>query len=85
MFLKISPMKEVMRFRKKDKLSLRYISPFPLLKRIGVVVYRLDLPPELENIHPVFHVFMLKKYLSDPSHILLEIPIELDSHLRYEE
>ena len=84
-FPKIFPMKGVMRFEKKRKLSPRYIGPFPIVKGIGAIAYKLDLPPKLENIHPVFHVSMLKKYVLSPSYTLPEILVELDSHLSYKE
>ncbi len=53
-FLKISPSKGVMRFGQKGKLSPRYIGPFQILERVGVVAYRLALPPKLANVHNVF-------------------------------
>ncbi|KAL5546672.1 hypothetical protein UlMin_006359 [Ulmus minor] len=69
-FLKVAPMKGVMCFGKKGKLSLRYIGPFEILEKIGKVAYKLALPSELSTVHNVFHVSMLQKYISDPSHVL---------------
>ena len=48
------------------------------------MAYRLELPSELNRIHVVFHVSMLKKYVPDPSHILETPPIELDEDLSFE-
>ena len=50
-----------MRFGKKGKLAPRYIEPFEIHFRVGEVAYRLVLLPELSNIHPVFHVSILKR------------------------
>ena len=84
-FLKISPMKEVMRFGKRGKLSPRYIGPFEILDRIGALAYRLAVPPELSMIHPIVHVSMLRKYIPNLSHILTPQAIQLDESLSYEE
>ena len=84
-FLKISPMKGVMRFGKKGKLSPRYIGPFEILDRIGQVAYRLALPPALAETHNVFHISMLRKYVSDPSHVLSYEPLQLKQDLSYDE
>ncbi|KAL5568676.1 hypothetical protein UlMin_025251 [Ulmus minor] len=78
-------MKGVMRFGKKGKLSPRYIGPFEILERIGKVTYKLALPSELSTVHNVFHVLMLRKYISDPSHVLESEPIEIREDLTYEE
>ncbi|XP_070008492.1 uncharacterized protein [Nicotiana sylvestris] len=51
--LKVSPMKGVMRFGKKGKLSPLFITPFELLRRIGKVAYELALPPSLLGVHPL--------------------------------
>jgi hypothetical protein len=83
-FLKVSPTKGIFRFGKKGKLSPRFIGPFEILERVGVVAYRLALPPNLSSIHPVFHVSMLRKYLSDPSHVLEVQPVELRKDMTYE-
>ena len=84
-FLKISPMKGVMRFGKKGKLTPRYIGPFEILDKVGNVSYRLALPPNFGHVHPVFHISMLRKYVPHPSHILQTQEIEVDKDLSYEE
>ena len=84
-FLKISPMKGVMRFGKKGKLTPRYIGPFEILDRVGNVSYRLALPLNFGHVHPVFHISMLRKYVPHPSHILQTREIEVDKDLSYEE
>ena len=58
-FLKVMPKRGVIRFNKRDKLSLRYIGPFEILERVDTVAYRLALPPSLSSVHAVFHVSML--------------------------
>ncbi|XP_070045698.1 uncharacterized protein [Nicotiana tomentosiformis] len=83
--LRVLPMKGVMRFRKKGKLSPRYIRPFDILERVEEVTYRLSLPPSLYAVHPVFHISMLRKYHDDPSHMLDFISVQLDKDLSYME
>ena len=84
-FLKVAPMKGVMRFGKKGKLSPRYVGPFEILERVGDKAYRVALPPSLSTVHNVFHVSMLRKYISNPSHVLSYEPLELTHDLAYEE
>ncbi|XP_052477153.1 uncharacterized protein LOC128032577 [Gossypium raimondii] len=64
-FLKVSPWKKILRFGRKGKLSPR-CGPYHILKCVGPVSYEPDLPPELDRIHDVFHVSMLRRYRSDP-------------------
>ncbi|GJS05610.1 putative reverse transcriptase domain-containing protein [Tanacetum coccineum] len=52
--LKVMPWKGVVHFGKKGKLALRYVGPFEILERIGLVAYRLRLPEELNSIHDTF-------------------------------
>nr|XP_009765614.1 PREDICTED: uncharacterized protein LOC104217154 [Nicotiana sylvestris] len=74
-----------MRFGQKGKLSPRFIGPYEILERICPIAYKLALPPELGNIYNVFHVSMLRKYRSDPSHVLPIESIEVNPDLTYEE
>ena len=83
--LKVSPMKGVMRFGKRGKLSPRYIGPFEVLKRVGEVAYELALPPGLSGVHPVFHVSMLKRYHGDGNYIIRWDSVLIDENLSYEE
>nr|XP_027098921.1 uncharacterized protein LOC113718204 [Coffea arabica] len=83
--LKVSPTKGVMRFERSRKLNSRYVGPYEILDKIGPLAYRLALPPALSRIHNVFHVSQLRKYVSDPSHILEDQPIEVKENLSVEE
>lgn len=84
-FLRIAPMKGVIRFGKKGKLQPRYVGPFEILERIGEVAYRLALPPDIAGVHDVFHVSMLRKYISDPSHVISHANLQIAPDLTYEE
>ncbi|GJS97650.1 reverse transcriptase domain-containing protein [Tanacetum coccineum] len=75
----------VIRFGKKGKLAPRYVGPFEILERIGLVAYRLRLPEELSGVHDTFHVSNLKKCLADASlHVPLD-EIKVDKTLRFVE
>ena len=65
-------------------MNPRYIGLFRLLERIGLVAYRLDLSRNLERIHDVFHVSMLRKYISDSLYMLEAPPVELKEDLSFE-
>lgn len=60
-------------FRKRGKLTLRYIVPFEILDQIGLLACRLRSPQEFNNIHEVFHVSNIKKFLFDDT---LVIPLD---------
>ncbi|GJT49904.1 putative reverse transcriptase domain-containing protein [Tanacetum coccineum] len=81
--LKVSPRKGVIRFGKRGKLNPWYIRPFKILKRIGLVAYKLELPEELSNVHSTFHVSNLKKCLSDESLVILMKELRLDDKLNF--
>ncbi|TYJ96909.1 pol protein [Cucumis melo var. makuwa] len=82
-FLKVAPMKGVVRFERRGKLSPRFVGSFEILERIGPVAYRLALPPSLSVVHDMFHVSMLRKYVLDPSHVVDYEPLEIDENLSY--
>ncbi|XP_073057265.1 uncharacterized protein [Primulina eburnea] len=84
-FIKIEPMKGVMRFGKKGKLSPRFIRPFEILERLEALAYRVALPPKLAGVHNVFHISMLRKHMSNPSHFLNFEPLQFSPNLSYEE
>ena len=58
---KVTPFKGTQRFQEKSKLAPRYVGPFRILARRGVVAYQLELPQSLSTIHNVFHVYQLRK------------------------
>ncbi|GJR86265.1 putative reverse transcriptase domain-containing protein [Tanacetum coccineum] len=84
-FLKGSPWKGVVHFRKKGKLAPRFVGPFEIIEKVGPVAYRLDLPEELNGVHDTFHVSNLKKCLADPT---LQVPLDeirVDAKLNFVE
>ncbi|PHT27962.1 hypothetical protein CQW23_32429 [Capsicum baccatum] len=83
-FLKVSPMKGVMRFGKRGKLSPHYVGPYQILKKIGTLAYELELPASLGSIHPVFHISMLKKCIGDHSMVFPVKGIKVIDSLSYE-
>ena len=84
-FLKVAHWKGVIRFQKQGKLNPWYFGPFHIVEKIGPIAYQLELPWDLEHIHVVFHVSMLRKYISNPSHVLEAPSVELREDLSFEE
>ncbi|XP_074343966.1 uncharacterized protein LOC141683145 [Apium graveolens] len=83
--LKLSPWKVLVRFGQKGKLSPRYIGHFEVLRKVGKVAYELALLPQLQHIHNLFHVSMLKRYIPDSNQVIEYEPIELQPDLSYVE
>ncbi|GKC24107.1 putative reverse transcriptase domain-containing protein [Tanacetum coccineum] len=79
--LKVSLWKGIVRFVKRGKLSPRYIRPFKILARVGLVAYTLELPEELKGIHNTFHVLNLKKCLAEGDMVVPMDEIQLDDKL----
>ncbi|KAK4406374.1 Retrovirus-related Pol polyprotein from transposon.6 [Sesamum angolense] len=82
-FLKVSPWKGILRFGKQGILSPRYIGPYEIIERIGQLAYLLALPAKLSQIHDVFYVSMLRRYRSNPSHVIREPEVEISEELTY--
>jgi hypothetical protein len=65
-YVKVSPMRGLHRFKIRGKLAPRYIGPFKILEQRGEVAYQLELPPQLSDVHDVFYVSQLRKCLRVP-------------------
>ena len=83
--LKVSPWKGTVRFGKKGKLSPRYIGPYPIVQRVGPVAYKLDLPPDLGNVHDTFHVSNLKKCLVNAPVVIPPKEVKIDDKFQFVE
>jgi hypothetical protein len=84
-YLKVSPMRGTRRFRVKGKLAPRYVRLFKIIDRKGEVAYQLELPPQLSDVHDVFHVSQLKKCLQVQEEQLPMEYLDLGGDLTYSE
>jgi hypothetical protein len=84
-YLKVSPIWGMRRFKVKGKLSPRFIGPFLILKRVGEVAYQLELLDHLADVHDVFHVSQLKKCLRVPEEQLSMEDLSVQDDLTYTE
>lgn len=69
-FLCVTPVTGVGHALKSKKLTPHFIGPYQITQRVGYVAYRVALPPFLSNMHDIFHVSQLQKYILDRSHII---------------
>jgi hypothetical protein len=83
-YLKVSPMRGLRRFKVRGKLAPRFIGLFKILKR-GEVAYQLELPPQLSDVHDVFHVSQLKKCLHVPEEQIPMEDLDAKEDLSYQE
>ena len=84
-FLKVMPKRGVVRFSKRGNLSSRYIGPFEVLERVGIVAYRFALPPSLSSVPDIFHISMLRKYTPDLTHAVDWGELIVDTSRTFEE
>jgi hypothetical protein len=84
-YLKVSPMRGLHHFKVRGKLTPRFIGPFKILEKRGEVAYQLKLPPYLSDVHDVFHVSQLKKYLHVPEEQIPMEDLDAKEDLSYQE
>ncbi|GJU78569.1 putative reverse transcriptase domain-containing protein [Tanacetum coccineum] len=81
--LKVSPWKGVTRFGKRGKLNPRYIGPFKVLAKVGIVAYRHELSDQLSRVYSTFYISNLKKCLSEEPLAILLDEIQIDDKLNF--
>jgi hypothetical protein len=83
--IKVSPMRGLCCFNIRGKLAPRYIGPFKILEQRGEVAYQLELPPQLSDMHDVFHVSQLRKYFQVPEEQMPLEELQVGEDLTYQE
>ncbi|XP_050876342.1 uncharacterized protein LOC127080053 [Lathyrus oleraceus] len=78
---KIKIIREKMKSR---KLTPRLIGLYQISKKVGDVAYRIMLPPSLANLHDVFHMSQLRRYIMDPSHVVQLDDVKVRDNLTVE-
>jgi hypothetical protein len=84
-YLKVSPLRGMRRFKVKGKLPPCFIGSFVVFRRVGGMAYQLELPDNLSNVHIVFHVSQLKKCLRVPEEQLPMEELSVQGDLTYTE
>jgi len=78
-YLKLQPyIQTSIATRASHKLSFRYFGPYLVIAKVGAVAYKLQLP-EHTNIHPVFHVSLLKKALPSTTQVSSGLPVNSET------
>jgi len=83
-FLKVNLVTGVGRALKCQKLTPHFLGPFEIVEKVGVVAYRIVLPSSISNLHDVFHVSQLRKYVYDESHVIQVDELEVRDNLTFE-
>ncbi|GJR14726.1 putative reverse transcriptase domain-containing protein [Tanacetum coccineum] len=66
-------------------MDIKFVGPFKVIKRVGDVAYKLELPEELSRVHNTFHVSNLKKcYADEPLAVPLD-GLHFDDKLQFVE
>ena len=83
-FLRVTRTTGMGRVLRSRKLLPKFLGPYQISRRIGPMAYEIALPPQLPNLHPVFHVSQLRKYVFDPDHVLEVEDIQISEDLTVE-
>jgi hypothetical protein len=83
-YMKVTPMKNK-RFGIKKKLATRFVGPYKIVEKKGLVAYKLQLQEAMGLIFLVFHVSQLKKYLRVSEERIEPQGIRIKSYLEYRE
>jgi len=83
-FFRVNYVAGVGRALKCRKLTPRFVGPFEIVEKVGVLAYRIALPPSLSKLHDVFHVSQLWKYVYDVSHVIQVDDLEVMVNLQYD-
>eukprot|EP00253_Pinus_taeda_P029181 PITA_29181 len=68
-YIQVRAKKRNLQWTRCAKLAPQFCRPFQILARIGPVAYQLVLPSHI-HVHNVFHIYLLKKYIYDPKHVI---------------
>lgn len=81
MFFRVTSVTGVGRPLKSRKLTSCFVDPYQILQRIREVAYRIALPSPLANLHDVFHMSHLRRYISDLSHTIQVDDVQVRDNL----
>jgi hypothetical protein len=84
-YLMVSPMRGLHHFKVRDKFAPRFIGPFKIMEKRGEVAYQLELPPQLSDVHDVFHVSQYKKCMRVPKELIPMENLDVKEDLSYQE
>ncbi|XP_050888826.1 uncharacterized protein LOC127093986 [Lathyrus oleraceus] len=83
-FLRVTLVTGVGRTLKSCKLTPCFIGPYQISEKVGDMAYWITLPLSLANLHDVFHVSQLRRYIADPSHVIQLDDVEVIDNLTVE-
>jgi hypothetical protein len=84
-YLKVSPMRGLHRFKVRGKLAPRFIGPYKILERRIEVACQLELPPQLSDVHDMVHISQLKKCLRVPEEQMPKEDLDAKEDISYQE